>query len=67
MKEKVKISDGTIKATGYYSICLYDTSIHNAEVISVKITDISTDESFEQKFILREYDYDNFVLSFQAE
>ncbi len=36
-------------------------------IISVKITDISTDESFEQKFILREYDYDNFVLSFQAE
>lgn len=36
-------------------------------IISVKILDISTNESFEQKFILREYDYDNFVLSFQAE
>lgn len=36
-------------------------------IISVKISDISTNESFEQKFILREYDYDNFKLSFQAE
>ncbi len=36
-------------------------------IISVKILDISTNESFEQKFILREYDYDEFVLSFQAE
>lgn len=36
-------------------------------IISVKISDISTDESFEQKFILMEYDYDNFKLSFQAE
>lgn len=36
-------------------------------IISVKILDISNNEVFEQKFILIEYDYDNFKLSFQAE
>lgn len=36
-------------------------------IISTKILDISTEESFNQKFILREYDYDDFKLSFQAE
>lgn len=36
-------------------------------IISVKVLDISNNDSFEQKFILMEYDYDNFKLSFQAE
>lgn len=36
-------------------------------IISVKVEDIINEANFEQKFILREYDYNNFVLSFQAE
>lgn len=36
-------------------------------ILSVKIEDVTTNNSFEQKFVIREYDYDNFVLSFQAE
>lgn len=36
-------------------------------IVTVKIEDIVTGESFEQKFVIREYDYNNFVLSFQAE
>lgn len=36
-------------------------------IISVKVEDIINEKNFEQKFILREYDYNNFVLSFQAE
>lgn len=36
-------------------------------IISTKILDVTTGESFNQKFILIEYDYDNFKLSFQAE
>lgn len=36
-------------------------------IVTVKIEDIVTGENFEQKFVIREYDYNNFVLSFQAE
>ena len=36
-------------------------------ILSVKIEDVTTNNSFEQNFVIREYDYDNFVLSFQAE
>lgn len=39
----------------------------NYYIISVKIEDIINEKSFEQKFILREYDYNDFKLSFQAE
>lgn len=36
-------------------------------IISTKILDITTEETFNQKFVLVEYDYNNFKLSFQAE
>ena len=47
----------------------YDSFVREGEyyIISTKIFDISTEESVSQKFILKEYDYNDFKLSFQAE
>lgn len=36
-------------------------------IITADIIDGMTDEKFTQKFVLREYDFNNFVISFQAE
>lgn len=36
-------------------------------ILTMEIQDLINDTSFEQIFVVREYDYNNFVLSFQAE
>ena len=47
----------------------YNSFVREGEyyIISTEIFDISTEESISQKFILKEYDYNDFKLSFQAD